>query len=33
MIKTRTTKPKRKHKEMPKEFWYSVVDEVIKVIE
>ena len=33
IIKTRTTKPKRKNKEMPKEFWYSVVDEITKVIQ
>jgi len=31
-IKTRTTKPRLNGKEMPQDFWYSVVDEIIEVI-
>jgi len=31
-IKTRTTKPKHNGKEMPENFWYSVVDEILEVI-
>ena len=30
-IKTRTTKPLHNNKEMPKKFWYSVVDEIKSV--
>jgi hypothetical protein len=32
-IKTRTVKPMHNRKEMPQHFWYSVVDEIIEVIE
>jgi len=32
-IKTRTVKPTHNGKEMPKEFWYSVVDEILEVIQ
>ena len=33
LIKTRTVKPKRNGKEiMPKEFWYSVVDQIVEVL-
>ena len=31
-IKTRTVKPKHNGKEMPQDFWYSVVDEIIEVL-
>ena len=31
LIKTRTVKPKRNKEEMPKEFWYSVVDQILEV--
>jgi hypothetical protein len=31
-IKTRTTKPKHNGKDMPENFWYSVVDEILEVI-
>lgn len=31
-IKTRTTKPEHNGKEMPKDFWYSVVDKILEVI-
>ena len=31
-IKTRTTMPKHNGKEMPENFWYSVVDEILEVI-
>jgi hypothetical protein len=31
-IKTRTVKPPHNRGKMPKDFWYSVVDEIIKVI-
>lgn len=31
-IKTRTVKPQHNGKEMPKDFWYSVVDEILEVI-
>lgn len=31
-IKTRTSKPKIHENEMPKDFWYSVVDKIIEVI-
>lgn len=30
-IKTRTCKPKHNGKDMPEDFWYSVVDEIIEV--
>ena len=30
-IKTRTSKPKHNDKEMPQDFWYSVVDETLEV--
>ena len=30
-IRTRTTKPKHNGKEMPENFWYSVVDEILEV--
>jgi hypothetical protein len=30
-IKTRTTKPKYNDRVMPKDYWYSVVDEIIEV--
>jgi hypothetical protein len=33
LIKTRTVKPKRNKKEiMPKDFWYSVVDQIVEVL-
>jgi hypothetical protein len=32
LIKTRTSKPKRYGKEMPKDFWYSVVEEIVEVL-
>ena len=31
-IKTRTVKPSHNGGKMPKEFWYSIVDEIIEVI-
>ena len=31
-IKTRPVKPKHHGKEMPEDFWYSVVDEIIEVV-
>ena len=31
-IKTRTAKPKHNNKEMPENFWYSVVDEIMDVV-
>ncbi len=31
-IKTRTVRPKHNRKEMPKDFWYSVVDEISEVV-
>ena len=31
-IKTRTAKPKHNDKEMPADFWYSIVDEILDVI-
>jgi len=31
-IKNRTVKPLHNKKEMPEDFWYSVVDEIIEVI-
>ena len=31
-IKTRPVKPKHHGKEMPKDFWYSVVDEIIELV-
>jgi hypothetical protein len=31
-IKTRTVRPKHHGKEMPEEFWYSVVDEIVEVV-
>ena len=30
-VRTRTVKPNHGRKEMPKEFWYSVVDEIVEV--
>jgi hypothetical protein len=30
-IKTRKAKPKHNGKEMPKDYWYSVVDEIVEV--
>jgi hypothetical protein len=32
-IKTRTVKPTHNRKEMPKDFWYSVVDGILEVIQ
>jgi hypothetical protein len=32
-IKTRTVKPTHNGKEMPKDFWYSVVDGILEVIQ
>jgi hypothetical protein len=31
-IKTRTVKPKHNDKEMPSDFWYSVVDQILEVV-
>jgi len=31
-IKTRTVKPKHNGKDMPDNFWYSVVDEILEVV-
>jgi hypothetical protein len=31
-VKTRTVKPPHNGKEMPEQFWYSVVDEIIEVL-
>ena len=31
-VKTRTVKPKYNTNEMPEQFWYSVVDEILQVI-
>jgi hypothetical protein len=31
-VKTRTVKPIHNGKKMPKEFWYSVVDEIAEVL-
>ena len=31
-IKTRTVKPQHNGKDMPEDFWYSVVDEIIEVL-
>lgn len=30
-VRTRTVKPKNGNKEMPKQFWYSVVDYIVEV--
>ncbi len=32
-VKTRTVKPNHNGKEMPREFWYSVVDKIVEVIQ
>ena len=31
-VRTRTTKPKRDGKEMPEQFWYSLVDSLVEVV-
>jgi len=31
-VKTRTVKPQHNGNEMPEDFWYSVVDEIVEVI-
>ena len=31
-VRTRTVKPKNGTKEMPKQFWYSVVDSIVEVL-
>jgi hypothetical protein len=31
-VRTRTVKPKNATKEMPKQFWYSVVDSIVEVL-
>jgi hypothetical protein len=31
-VKTRTVRPKRERQEMPEQFWYSVVDSLVRVI-
>ncbi len=31
-VKTRTVKPQHNGKEMPEDFWYSIVNEIIEVI-